>query len=95
MENKIVKSYYTKTHSSGIVECILNTFEKWIDYDICYYDKKLEIIGSIDDKYVTESFDLEMNEKMKYTRMERQEKDQIIIYFIPFNLIGKEQWLKD
>jgi hypothetical protein len=95
MENKIVKSYYTKTHSSGIIECILNTYDKWIDYYLSYSFNELSITISLDDKYETDKFKLKMENKMKYKLMENQEKDQIVVYFIPYNLIDKEHWLKE
>jgi hypothetical protein len=100
MENKIAKSYYTKTHSSGIIECILNTYEKWIEYTGIGYRKdlnKLEICcwDYDNEKYINEYFDLEIDRKMIYAKTITQEKDEFVIYFIPYNLIGKEQWLKE
>jgi len=89
--------YYTTTYDSGIVYCLLTTNERWIEYNTISYDyfsKYLKFTKIGDEKFIIENFDLTLDSNMKYLKLINQTKDQISVYFIPYNLIGKEKYLK-
>jgi hypothetical protein len=73
---------------SGIIKAIVNTTERWANYYITWDD--CPIVEVTDgDGFISESFlvEVEFADGVRYTRIEQQEKDQIILYFIPFNLL--------
>jgi hypothetical protein len=80
----IVNHSITKCQS-GIIKVIINTVEKWADYGLIIDSMKVfgEEIG------VHESLTLELpfEPGVDYSHYERQEKDQIVIIYVPFNLL--------
>ena len=86
-----------ETNSFGIKRCIINTSGRWVDYSV--YEsfgnlpdetsKVLRVDTTEDDtewldKFVPESFIMDLDfETKEYYRMVEQEKDQIIVYYIP------------
>ena len=79
---------YIKYCKYGIIKAIVNTTERWVDYTITFDDCPIVEVCN-EDGFISESFkiEVEFDEGMFYTRLEQQEKDQIILYFIPFNLL--------
>ena len=82
---------YIKYCKSGVIKAIINTSERWANYYITWDDcPVVEITDeSWDGSFTSESFLVEVDfaEGVRYTRIEQQEKDQIILYFIPYNLL--------
>jgi len=79
---------YIKYCKSGIIKVIVNTTERWVNYYITWDDYPIVEVTD-EDGFISDSFkiEVEFEKGMFYTRLEQQEKDQIILYFIPFNLL--------
>ena len=90
---KQIIDYYTTTYDSGIVYCLLTTNERWIKYNSINYNNEyqyLEFTKLGNKRFIIENFDLTLDSNMKYLKLINQTKDQITVYFIPYNLIGKK-----
>jgi hypothetical protein len=95
-----MKQLKFKHHDSGIKSVICNTDEKWIDYriEIDWYKEKSTDKPDISKNVLCfyESIDYE-KEKLaevyldfdhtKYHRFDEQNKNQIIVYFVPREMI--------
>ena len=81
--SNLVDSICLKEYPSGILSFMINTKDKWVEY-------RIESIGSItiyQDDSETETITIKddrLNGEFKI--FDKQEKDQIIIYYIPINL---------
>ena len=103
--NNII-DFYCKKYDSGIVMCIATTNERWVQFNDISYDKNLnnltflklsDVKGDIESFYESpniQTFDLDLDVNMEYIKLEQINKDQISIYFIPYDLLDKEKWLK-
>jgi len=92
-ENKMITHYHITTYESGIVELLITTQDRWLDYHR-YSDDFFEVSD-----YERNSEKLEvklpLEDKMRYSISSLQEKDQIIYYYIPLYLImEKDKWDK-
>ena len=83
---KIINSYSVIQTPSGIIELIINTTEKWVNYhqanDYTYY------IGDSPNEetlIITQHF---LNKNKSYLSTHLQNKDQICFYFIPKEMLG-------
>lgn len=95
-----MKQLKFKHHDSGIKSVICNTDEKWIDYrvEISWYKKDVTSKQDISKNMLCfyESIDYE-KEKLaeafidfdytKYHRFDEQRKDQIVVYFVPREML--------
>ena len=89
----MITSYYIKTYESGIIQLIINTAERWLDYHRC--SDELFGVRDEDDNWFEIKPKLPLEDKMKYSISSLQEKDQIIYYYIPLYLImEKDKWDK-
>lgn len=93
-----MKELKFKYHDSGIISCICNTEHRWIDYDTCVefaeipspdMKRNLVFYERDTDNYTREKIaqaeiQFDVN---KYHRLEEAEKDQIVIYFIPKEML--------
>lgn len=98
--------FYSKKYDSGIVMCIATTNERCVQFDDISHNKVLnnltflklsDVKGDIESFYESpnvQTFDLDLDVNMEYIKLEQTNKDQISIYFIPYNLLDKEKWLK-
>ena len=79
---------YIKYCKSGVIEAIINTKDRWVNYYTTWDDYPIVEITN-EDGFVSDSFHLEVDfaDGVSYTRVEQQEKDQIILYFIPYTLL--------
>ena len=79
---------YIKYCKSGIIKAIVNTTERWVNYYTTWDDYPIVEITD-EDGFISESFlvEVEFADGVRYTRIEQQEKDQIILYFIPYHLL--------
>ena len=90
-----------KTNSFGIKRCIINTNSRWVDYSVYEaFDNlpdtnstkvlRVDIIENAYplDNFVSESFIMDLAfETKEYYRMVEQEKDQIIVYYFPIQML--------
>ena len=84
---KIINSYFVIQTPSGIIQLIINSTEKWINYhqanDYTYY------IGDFPNEetlIITKHF---LNKNKSYLSTHLQNKDQIYFYFIPKGMLGQ------
>jgi len=80
--------HHIKYCKSGVIKAIVNTTERWVNYYTTWDDYPIVEITD-EDGFISESFlvEVEFADGVSYTRVEQQEKDQIILYFIPFDLL--------
>ena len=90
-------------HDSGIISLIINTPKRWMDYWVCIDFKRDENDKPINGEYVAAVYlrdpDKEFSTRelfvevgidfdyRKYHQLEEQEKDQLVIYFIPMEML--------
>lgn len=75
----------TPTHlESGIKRVIWNTDMRWIDYSISYDPHSVGVYNLYDFYKLKAQIHLDFDVR-GYHRLEEQNKDQIIFYFIPRN----------
>ncbi len=94
---KQVESVVVCHSNSGIVELIINTRDKWVNYhqrNDAEYELEYPTVNSPEETDIPIGeelkFDkglLELNPEIKYFKMNMQEKDQIIFLWIPYQLI--------
>jgi hypothetical protein len=77
---------YIKYCKSGIIKAIVNTTERWVNYYITWDGHPIVEVTD-EDGFISESFLVEVADGVRYTIIEQQEKDQIILHFIPHNLM--------
>ena len=93
-----MKKLKFKHHDSGIISCICNTEHRWIDYDVgvefaeipspdmkrnlAFYERDTD--NYTREKVAQAEIQFDVN---KYHRFEEQNKDQIVIYFIPREML--------
>ena len=97
----MIESVYKKIHTTGIIEVIINTTDKWVDFLInrLYEEHKLEISfyenndcneEIISDEYIDMKDDFD---PFKYMIYSNQCKDQIILILVPRTLLmNKQDW---
>jgi len=89
----MIDSHYIKTYESGIIELIINTTEKWLDYHR-YSDDFFEVSD-----YERNSEKLEvklpLEDKMRYSISSLQEKDKIILAVANLNIRAGEVSIGD
>lgn len=93
-----MKELKFKYHDSGIISCICNTEHRWINYDVGVefaeipspdMKKNLVFYERDTDNFTIETIAIaeipfDVN---KYHRFEEQNKDQIVVYFIPKEML--------
>lgn len=89
----MITSHFIKTYESGIIQLIINTKERWINYH--RYSDTLFAVYDENDKEEQLNVVIPLQDKMRYSISSLQEKDQIIYYYIPLYLImDKDKWDK-
>lgn len=89
----MITSHYIKTYESGIIQLIINTEEKWLDYH--RYSDDSYGVWDAENKEEQHLVVLPLQPKMRYIPSSFQEKNQIIYYYIPLYLImEKDKWDK-
>lgn len=93
-----MKEIKFKYHDSGIISCTCNTEQRWIDYDIGIefaeipstdMKRNLVFYERDTDNYTREKIawaEISFNSN-QYHRFEEQNKDQIIVYFVPVKML--------
>ena len=82
----VVDSYSVSKYESGIVQLLINTKDKWVDYGPLQTGDDIPYIN-IDDTYILQVPELTHNTIFKTVVTETQNKDQISFYFLPYELI--------
>jgi hypothetical protein len=87
----LLENYHIDYYNNGIISLLINTHKKWLYYDRrSYYeyeianDKICETIKISEDELI-----LDKNVKV-YVISDTQNKEQIQYFFIPFDLLKKE-----
>jgi len=95
---KFIEDWHVVHYESGIVNLLINTTERWIDFfqindflyriggdsDIGYPELEEYLLKIPEDKMILEP-------GISYLPTVLQNKDQIGFYFIPFSLVTKEK----
>lgn len=91
-------SQHVKKLKSGIIEWIINTDKRWMPYRetysltnegtrfiITFYNKdESEELLKVENKDINE---IETDDCFRYVKLNNQEKNQLIIYFIPYQML--------
>ncbi len=90
---KYVENYFIEYYSSGIIHLLINTKERYLynhDYnEHMYYICKHEESEEYNEEYILEIPEnkLVLDKSKSYLATRTQNKDQISIYFLPFDII--------
>ncbi len=90
IKNGTVDSYWIKKHESGIVQLMINTTDKWVEYH--QYTRNEYGIGTSREDVYDDAYKLiipkeELDVESNYISTELQNKDRLSFYFIPYNLL--------
>lgn len=95
---KQIESYNISKSQYGVITLIINTRDRWLPfYDrICLGGHEFEVTdekGFAEAlKIQDEEFGFELEKEGRYHRLNQQEKDQIVYYFIPIRLLKSDEW---
>ena len=102
-----IESYHISKSEYGIITLIVNTKDKWVNkYDYLNHveggniDKFIiEILGDdykqLDKLSITYSeFGFDKEKEGRYHRLEQQDKDQIVFYWIPLRLLRGDEYVE-
>ena len=96
-----MKELKFKYHDSGIISLIVNTPERWMEYQTLITFKRdindrpipeqqftIELYDPTEDFHLVDTLNVDFDfDHKKYHRLEEAEKDQIVIYFIPKEML--------
>lgn len=82
---KLIESHSITKCESGIIKAIINTVEKWADYGLV--TDSLKVFGEEIGVHESLTLDLPFETGVDYSYYARQEKDQIVFIYVPFNLL--------
>ena len=82
---KLIESHSINKYESGIIKVVINTVEKWADYGLI--TDSLKVFGEEIGVHESLTLELPFEIGVDYSHYERQEKDQIVIIYVPFNLL--------
>ena len=100
----MIESVYKKIHTTGIIEIIINTTDKWIEFQINRLTEEHKIVMSFypncdpvfppDSEEVIEYIDMKNDfDPFKYMIYSNQCKDQITLILVPRTLLmNKQDW---
>ena len=88
-------------HDSGIISLIINTPERWMGHQTHISFKRdvngrpipeqqftIELYDPIKDFHLVDTLNVDFDfDHKKYHRLEEAEKDQIVVYFIPIEML--------
>lgn len=88
-------------HGSGIISLIVNTPERWMEYQTLITFKRdindrpipeqqltIELYSPTRDFHLVDTLTVDFDfDHKKYHRLEEAEKDQIVVYFIPREML--------
>ena len=100
----MVENYHISKSSYGIVELLINTQEKWVDFTIVtglvkgvmsfgvwfYNEDHSDFVEQFD---IPES-ELQLDPEERYLKIHQQEKDQITFYWIPLRLTKGDEYME-
>jgi len=81
---QLIDNYYIKSFESGIIQLTINTTKRWLDYNRIS-NEKYEVVDNTQNEFL--EVKLPLKEGVRYIATSMQEKDQIIFYYLPYNLI--------
>lgn len=99
---KQIESYHISKSEYGVITLIINTVDKWVSYDWTEgnTDNWLRIIDVETNTYldtltiVYSELGFDKEKEGRYHRLEEQDKDQIIFYWIPLRLIKGDEYVE-
>jgi hypothetical protein len=83
---KLIENHSITKCQSGIIKVIINTVEKWADYCVNGNDST-SIFGEEIGVHESLTLELPFEDGVDYFHYERQEKDQIVVIYVPFQLL--------
>lgn len=100
---KQIESYHISKSEYGIIQLIINTRDRWLNYGLLNwsYDKTWRVnifdkdgYTSIDELVISETeFQFNKEAEYHYLQLDQQEKDQIVYYWIPIRLLKGGEYL--
>jgi hypothetical protein len=86
---KLIENHSITKCQSGIIKVIINTVEKWADWQCVNGNDSILVFGEEIGRMLHESLTLELpfDAGVNYSQYEKQEKDQIVVIYVPFNLL--------
>ena len=98
---KQIESYHISKSEYGIITLIVNTVDKWVNYNCTDGDINFNLIimnelnSIIEVKIIsTTEFQFDVEKEFRYLRLEQQNKDQIVFYWIPLRLLKGDEWVE-
>lgn len=102
---KQIESYHISKSEYGIITLIINTKDKWLNYShgnyyefyrINFYrdEEDIKRIEEDEIKIPLREFSFDLEKEGRYHRLEQQEKDQIIFYWIPIRLLKGDEYVE-
>lgn len=99
---KQIESYHISKSEYGVITLIVNTKDKWVLYNWSEgnTDNWLRTIDEKTNTYsdrltiVYSEFQFDTEKEYRYLRLEQQNKDQIVFYWIPIRLIKGDKWVE-
>jgi len=97
-----IESYHISKSEYGIITLIVNTRDKWPVYNFSEgnTDMWLRIVDENQNKFSEgktfswSEFQFDKEKEGRYLRLEQQEKDQIIFYWIPLRLLKGDEYVE-
>ena len=83
---------YIKYYKSGLIRLLITTEDRWCEYDVSVNEVRGKCIveewdGNGENIYIKHEIDVEFEDGVLYHRIKEKKKDQIYVYFIPYNLL--------
>lgn len=95
---KQIESYHISKSEYGIITLIVNTVDKWLNYNHHDSNEDFHIFIMNENNQILEhktipivEFSFDYNKEFRYLLLEQQEKDQIVFYWIPLRLIKGDE----
>lgn len=104
MVDKQIESYHISKSEYGIIELLINTRDKWVDFtDSSNIESFLFFIYTKEEFHPTKTdrliiplaeFNFDKEKEYNYLELHQQEKDQIIYYWIPYRLLKGDAYIE-
>ena len=96
-----IESYYISKSEYGIITLIVNTVDKWLNYDYSDGNDTFNLILINEENEVleikcisNEEFLFDIEKEFNYRRLEQQDKDQIVFYWIPLRFFKGDEYVE-
>lgn len=96
-----IENYHISKSEYGIITLIVNTVDKWINYNSHESYLSFNLVIMSEDNEVTETkviptheFGFDEEKYFRYIKLEQQEKDQIVFYWIPLKYFKGDEYVE-